>query len=225
MPLLRSDDGVAFLSYSTLDKKLAGSVKDGLALFGFEVFLAHEDLVPSDEWRSRIRDELARCDAFVPLISENFRSSEWTDQESGYALSRGRQCLIVSIVVPPVKVPHGFLKDFQAVKLNVNVPDATCEDVSRAISGKLGSGLARKGRVIERFSRSNSFASAKRNARGLSGFDNFSQQEMDWILLACVSNYQIYGPLNLRPRLKTLFGQHGHVASPAVRDRFLQQFH
>ena len=80
--------GLIFLSYATDDRRLAGGIKDGVEVYGFRVFLAHEDLVPSEEWQQRIRAELRRCDVFIPLISENFRPSDWTDQEAGYALSR-----------------------------------------------------------------------------------------------------------------------------------------
>jgi TIR domain len=39
-----------FLSYSTNDKELADEVKQSLSETGFGVFLAHEDIIPTDKW-------------------------------------------------------------------------------------------------------------------------------------------------------------------------------
>ncbi|HIH44794.1 MAG TPA: toll/interleukin-1 receptor domain-containing protein, partial [Candidatus Methanoperedenaceae archaeon] len=58
-----------FLSYSTNDKVIAGSLKTLLELMGFEVFLAHEDIEPSVEWQEEIKDNLDKCDIFIPLLT------------------------------------------------------------------------------------------------------------------------------------------------------------
>jgi hypothetical protein len=106
-----------FLSYSTLDKHLAGRVKWHFRGVGFSVFLAHEDLEPSDEWLRCIKTELKKCNVFIPLITSNFRLSPWTDQETGFAISREKstkKCLILPLLVNPVALPlMDFLKIFR----------------------------------------------------------------------------------------------------------------
>src|SRR5690349_14086406 len=80
-----------FLSYSHHDKLLAGKVKEQLELyFGLEIFLAHEDIDGGEEWEKIIVENLKATDIFMPLLSPNFESSAFTDQETGiaYALNK-----------------------------------------------------------------------------------------------------------------------------------------
>lgn len=74
-----------FLSYSHKDRVIAGSIKTTLGSEALEVFMAHEDIQPSLEWQEEIFRQLKLCDIFIPLFSNNFRKSNWTDQESGLA--------------------------------------------------------------------------------------------------------------------------------------------
>ena len=104
-----------FVSYSTLDKQIAGSVKETLANAGFTVFLAHEDIMPSSEWVEVILDNLNSSDIFIPLITTNFKESDWTAQEAGFALSKGTLIIPVSI---DGRMPFGFISRFQALKID-----------------------------------------------------------------------------------------------------------
>ncbi len=61
----------AFLSYSSRDKKLAGLIKKELDFFGFDTFLAHDDLVPSVEWQRTIVCRLKGCQVFLPLLTDS----------------------------------------------------------------------------------------------------------------------------------------------------------
>lgn len=104
----------AFVSYSTSDKELAGKIKKALENYGLEVFLAHEDISPSREWRKEILQNIESSDIFIPVLTENFKESTWTDQESGMAIFT--KSTIIPLNVD--KNPHGFLKDYQAFSLD-----------------------------------------------------------------------------------------------------------
>src|SRR5690606_37033256 len=56
--------------------------------------------------------ELRDMEVFVPLLSESFKSSEWTAQEIGFALSRPEVLIIPASL--DGTVPGGFLNAFQA---------------------------------------------------------------------------------------------------------------
>lgn len=102
-----------FLSYSSRDSLLCGQLKVALDHLGFQVFLAHEDINPSEKWQSRILEELRRADIFIPVLTRNFPRSDWTDQESGIAIEIGRAKIL------PLNIhlnPYGFLAKFQALK-------------------------------------------------------------------------------------------------------------
>lgn len=58
----------AFVSYSVEKKEAGGAVKACRGRFGYECFLAHDDIRVSEEWKARIRDELGTTDVFVALL-------------------------------------------------------------------------------------------------------------------------------------------------------------
>lgn len=100
-----------FISYSHEDRKIAWSLKEGLRSFGIISFLAHEDIEIGDIWRNRIISELKNNDIFIALISKNFKSSEWTGHETGYAISKEKP--IIPLIIDDVEL-YGFLEMYQA---------------------------------------------------------------------------------------------------------------
>ncbi len=68
-----------FISYTSLDKKLAGELKSYLAQYGIRVFLAHDTINPTDEWQVKILEALEKMDVFIPLLTKEFKLSDWTD--------------------------------------------------------------------------------------------------------------------------------------------------
>ena len=106
-----------FISYNTLDKEVAGNISKKLEKWGLDVFLAHDDIEVSEEWREVILENLFDCDVIIPIITENFRNSDWTSQEIGVVLGRKTKCLIM-----PIKkgnnIPYGFISNFQAGDIN-----------------------------------------------------------------------------------------------------------
>ncbi len=104
----------AFLSYKTSDKKLAGEIASLLrSNYGVDVFLAHEQLKVSAQWREEILRNIDECDVLIALVTSKFRSSKWTDQEVGIAIGKKKR------VVPlmGVKSLHGFLETSQGLHI------------------------------------------------------------------------------------------------------------
>jgi len=65
-----------FLTYKEEDGDLAGNVKEYFERLGWEVFLAHEDIRPTEEWRAEILKHLDTCSALVAVVTPDFRNSE-----------------------------------------------------------------------------------------------------------------------------------------------------
>lgn len=101
-----------FISYSHHDRIRAAEVKNALARLGVDAFMAHDDIHVSQQWRDRILDELRAMEVFVPLLSSHFKSSEWTAQEVGFALSRPEVLIIPASL--DGTIPGGFLGALQA---------------------------------------------------------------------------------------------------------------
>lgn len=108
---IRPAERKAFVSYSVEKKEAAGAVKACLSRFGYECFLAHEDLQVSEEWKHRILEELGAADVFVALLSKEFTESKWCDQELGFIVSRP-DVLVVPLSLDGT-MPYGFIEGSQ----------------------------------------------------------------------------------------------------------------
>lgn len=122
---------LVFLSYKVVDKHLAGEFKETLEEFGFEVFLAHESIEPSQEWPMEIKKNLRACDVLLALITPAFRDSEWTDQEVGWCLGRGIP--VVPVITDDSFLPHGLMSSLQGVHHNGTDVKKTCKKILKGI--------------------------------------------------------------------------------------------
>ncbi len=86
-----------FLSYSHIDRHLAGNIKTALENIWLSVFLAHEDIKPSLEWQETIYRELKECDIFIPIISENFKKIQNRQIKNLESLTDSRKSLSQSV--------------------------------------------------------------------------------------------------------------------------------
>ena len=129
---LSSDKLVLFFSHSHEDKKLVSDLKKVLEKTDWiECFVAHQDISPNEEWKEEIKKYLENCHCLIVFLSENFKSSDWCNQEIGYAVKRG-------IPIFPVKLdktdPYGFISHIQANTLN---PEKNIEKLSEEIKEDL----------------------------------------------------------------------------------------
>ena len=105
-----------FLSHVSRIKLAASGLKEALAAYGIDAFVAHQDIKPTLEWQREIEFALRSMHMLCALVTEDFTKSLWTDQEVGFALGRG-------IPVVPIScgaVPYGLLGKHQALSADVN---------------------------------------------------------------------------------------------------------
>ena len=133
----------AFISYSHLDKKIAGDVNRFLTDIGIDGFLAHEHIDVSEEWRESILKELRCCDLFIPLLSENFRKSDWTSQEVGFIVSRLKEGVKIVPFSIDKTVPYGFFSHIQSVSIQRLDKRYLVESLMGEIPRKILPGLIR----------------------------------------------------------------------------------
>jgi hypothetical protein len=186
---------LAFLSYSSEDKILAGEIKEVLeSYWNFSIFLAHEDLDPGVEWESEILRNLHNCEVFMPLITVNFSKSHWTDQESGIAFSKGK--IILPICTPGLP-PYGFIKRYQAFFYQ---DSRGLFDQAMRIVEILEEKSSFKKRILEgavvALENSKSFEMTRRITKFLnSRFGAISQDHFRRIQIAQVNNGQVRGEM------------------------------
>jgi hypothetical protein len=107
-----------FISYSNKDKKLAGKIRNSLAqsLKNVEIFLAHHDIEVSKEWRQEIQQHLEKSDLLIAILTPNFKSSVWTNQETGFALGKGTT--VIPLIVEGTDIREfGFVEEKQGITI------------------------------------------------------------------------------------------------------------
>jgi hypothetical protein len=106
-----------FLSHKYEDRLFAGSVKKILGdYYGIDAFVAHDDIEPSKRWRDVIKAGLATCDLLIAVLHPQFHTSQWCDQEVGWALGRNIPVAAVRWDTA-TRTQDGFLEEHQDITL------------------------------------------------------------------------------------------------------------
>lgn len=208
----------AFISYSTADKELAGTVKRAIKEFGIEAFLAHEDLYVSEEWKERILQELRRDDVFVAILSADYKTSAWCDQELGFIVSRP-DVLIIPLVTDGT-MPYGFISHLQGQRV---------ADLNLVVE-IIGSALYRKRpRImiplqITKVRNAGSFRGAEAAVRPLvSLFSEFNDQEIASFVDAATENSQVWDAAYCRSEFLPQFLKVNSARMTAANRKLLEE--
>jgi formylglycine-generating enzyme required for sulfatase activity len=105
-----------FVSYSTADQDKAGFLASRLGAEGFEVFFAPESTKLSQNWKTRINESLANCEAFIVLVSRAANESEWVMRECEIAYHRystGQMKFLIPIIIEENVAPPKIIEEVQ----------------------------------------------------------------------------------------------------------------
>lgn len=178
----------AFLSYSHVDRHLAGRIREELQKFGIAVFLAHEDINPSHEWQEEILRELDQCHIFLPLLTRRFHVSRWTDQETGLAIAKRK-------VIVPLRVdvnPYGFAGRFQAFAFHRNRPPRSCGQLLQIVRANTRLRSRALNSLINALGESVNFDESRDKSALLLESQAFSKAQINEIVRLSAKNDQIY---------------------------------
>ncbi len=196
------------MSYYNANKNLAGNIKSFLESYGIEVFLAHEDIQPLAEWQDVIIQNLKGCDIFMPLLTRNFKQSEWTDQETGFAISLGKVIIPLQIDIPP----YGFLGKYQGFKFNKSDEEKSCKDIIKLIGNIAALKENFKDCLINALSNCGTFKIASEIADLLEGMQPFLPQQIKEIIRISIENSQVYDSFGARQHLRNwIAGYSEHI--------------
>lgn len=201
-----------FLSYSTDNKEGVGRIKTWLTNFGFEAFLAHEDITPSLEWQNEIIVNLDTCHIFIPIITDEFLKSSWTDQEAGIAFIKKKKIVPVSIG----HKPYGFLGIYQGLPMDLKYVENGCIGIVKAIKTDQRYAQIVLDLVISSLSNSRSFASSEWKTSIIAEFDSFTKEQFDMVLKSAIDNNQVSIAFGSRIDLKNLIKKYPHLVDPGL---------
>lgn len=186
-----------FLSYYHADRSLAGRVGTQLQRLGIGVFVAHDDINPSQVWQERILRELQNCHAFLLLLTRKFHTSKWTDQETGLAIEKRKVIVPLSVDVNP----YGFAGRFQANRLPRTRLRRSCIGLFRNLleMGRLRSLAVNS--LINAFADSSDFIDSRDKSELLLQSGLLTGRQINHVMRVSSRNSQIY---NCTPTVKNL---------------------
>ncbi len=100
-----------FISHISEHKDKATRLRDCLAPYAINGFVAHLDIKPTLLWQDEIERGLFTMDALLAIHTPGFSKSHWTQQEIGAAFGRGVK--IISLMMG--EAPTGLVSKHQAL--------------------------------------------------------------------------------------------------------------
>ncbi len=204
--ILEKDQLKVFLSYSHKDYGIASEIKLFLENFNFSVFLAHTSIEPTRIWIDEIYKNIKECDIFIPLLTEEFKKSNWTDQECGIAYSEDKN--FVTISVNGIINPYGFLNKYQTLRFDNSKEGKNRFHEKTKIIEALRINFEnhiRKGIIYKlRRPHIDTYKMADFKFNMLKKMQPFNKEEINEIIEASISNNQIHGNGMLKSTLVEL---------------------
>ena len=141
-----------FISHHHEDASDLASVKEKLRKFGFECFLAHQDIKPGKAYIPVIEKDLRECDAFLYVGNEKSNNSAFCQQEIGMAKGLGKPIItITKDCAPQCFIGHIQAMSYRAIdeKFTENVLKRLLEefkpgDVNEALKNLGCKGFSKK---------------------------------------------------------------------------------
>jgi len=177
-----------FISYASDIKKTAGRIKEYLDQYGFNCFLAHEDIPPQTEWPAEILKALERCDLFLPLLTPGFITSFYCQQETGFAYCREVEILPVMIS----KAPMGMIADIQAVRFNKKRFESSCWRIVKHFAKKDSLSGPVLDALIKEFDESGTYDNACERADKILNEFDFTPRQVKTVRRYIKKNEQIH---------------------------------
>jgi hypothetical protein len=196
----------AFISYQTFDKSIAGKIKEILAEFDMDAFLAHEDIEVSAEWRDKILENLKKASLFICILSKNYLQSSYCMQESGIAV-------ILNMTILPFSlddtISPGFISIYQSEKITYD--NLTIRDI---IPGLVKCNKNEGIRIIiELIGKSSTYRSAEANFKFiLPLIDDLNEKQAERLFDLIEYNWQVNNAhLCLSDYIPRVLKKHGDV--------------
>jgi hypothetical protein len=189
----------AFISYSVKQKVIGGRFKYCLENYcGYEVFVAHSDMPAASVFREEILTEIKKSDFFIPLVSEHFKLSDYSDQETGAAVISEKKII-------PVKLehlnPYGLINHIQAIPYKESSGDDNVKELVLTIA-QIGLRVEQYhakaiDSLIYAFYNSGSFISTNATIEIMVKYNQYTKVQLDLIVKTIKTNVNVQGAYGL----------------------------
>ena len=210
-----------FLSHSHMDKKIASELKSNLSRYGLSVFLAHEDIEVGAHWPSKLYEEIQNSKIFIMLLTKNFHSSKYTDQETGIAIGCKKKILPICI---DGTIPYGFAYTIHAITCSYPFEESKIENVAKICKIKpVSNSFSDLDKLLSELANSDSYAKSIRISSKLKQYGNFSESQI-FQLISTLDNPQVSYSYVANTIINEILEEYIDKASPALRG-LLEQYH
>jgi TIR domain len=189
-----------FISHLSTYREWAAELQNELIPFGISSFVAHNDIAPTVEWQTQIELGLSTCDSLIALLHPAFHTSQWTDQEIGFAMGRGVPVYSIRLG----EVPYGFIGRFQAFNGVDKDPKKVALEVFNAYRKNKQTQKRLSEVLVNMFAQSQSFAEAKERIGHLEDLEVWETMFSIRMTSAIESNSQIIDSWGVVERAKKL---------------------
>lgn len=193
-----------FISHTSPHKIFAARLKHALDKHGVSAFVAHNDIAPNREWQEEILLALRSMDALVALYTPDFINSDWTDQETGFALGGGKLVLPVRLG----KTPHGFLGKIQAIPGRPDAPDELANSIVSVLLDAPSANQRMQEVLITAFENSGSFEMTRTLMNQIERFSALDPSDLDRLERAVSENLQVKETWGIPSRIELLKNRH-----------------
>lgn len=189
-----------FLSHLASDKVRTAKIQKELEEYNISSFVAHNDIEPGLSWQEEIEKALMSCDALVALLVPNFHKSNWTDQEIGCVMGRGKKIVNVRLGMDP----YGFIGRFQGIQGLGKSEREIARDIFKvlAISPKTSKKMSEA--IINKFVHVGSWAEAKENIEMIESLTYLDDSMIEVIKRESLGNSQIRDAFGVPERVEKL---------------------
>lgn len=191
-----------FLSHRDKYKVQVAALKDELLFRGVTSFVAHEDIEPSRAWQEQIELGLRSMHALAAVVTTDFHTSLWTDQEVGWAL--GRDVPVINLKVG--RDPYGLSGKYQGVPGRLELPGPLANDIVVALLTHIQTHGEMKRALVRSLAESRSFIMSLALCPLILSVDDFTEEEKEQIRQAVAKNDQVYGAYRVADKITAKFG-------------------
>ena len=168
--------------------------------YGISGFVAHEDIEPTKEWLNTIESALLTCDALLAMLDNNFRTSNWCDQEVGFAYGLGRFMIPVRLGIDP----YGFIGKFQGIQGKGKLPKDLAVEISSLLSSSEKTKKKMAEGMIEMFVGSRSYQAARDSVEKLALISYINDALVERLESGLTENSQIREAIGVPEKAKRI---------------------
>lgn len=187
-----------FLSHVTSFRQRTAALRQSLARFHISAFVAHDTIEPGELWQREIEAALRSMDAMAAILTPEFPSSRWTDQEVGWTLGAG-------LYVLPIRRgqdPYGFIGEVQGIQGINKTVKVVAEEVFVALLKQKLTRARLLEAVVDGFERSSSSSDAVKNVSIVEQAGPFPSALAQRLEAAANANHSLAATKGLRERVQ-----------------------